>query len=73
MGGTSADTEAAYLVHPANYVNPPSNAWKIIVSDAVGLTITTLIVALRCYTKIRVTKSRGWEDCKLRDLFEEQT
>ena len=62
MGG-SAETNAAYS-HPHNYHNPSSNAWKIITSDSVGLAIVSLVIALRCYTKLRIVKARGWEDCK---------
>ena len=63
MGISAAD--AAILNHPHNYYNnPPSNAWKSTIADSVGLAFALAIVILRCYTKLCITKTRGWEDCK---------
>ena len=63
MGISAADL--AILNHPHNYYNhPPTNIWKSIVTDSVGLAFALAIVILRCYTKLYVTKTRGWEDCK---------
>ncbi|KAI4095841.1 MAG: hypothetical protein LQ344_001395 [Seirophora lacunosa] len=47
---------------PPNYIDPPSNAWKVSVVDSVGLCLTVLLFAIRCFTKYRITKSPGWED-----------
>ncbi|KAI4274214.1 MAG: hypothetical protein LQ337_004093 [Flavoplaca oasis] len=47
---------------PPNYVNPPSTAWMATVADSVGLALALIVVAARCYTKFRITKSPGWED-----------
>lgn len=49
--------------HPPNYVNPPSNAYQVTIADSVGLALATILVAARCYTKFRITKAPGWEDC----------
>ena len=63
MGISAADL--AILNHPHNYYNhPPSNAWKSTVTDSVGLAFALAAVILRCYTKLCITKTRGWEDCK---------
>ena len=32
-----------------------------------GLVVVSIVIGLRCYTKIRITKTRGWEDCRLRE------
>lgn len=58
--------ETALLNAPHNYVNPPSNAWKVTVADSVGLVLAVLCVAIRCFTKLRITKSPGSEDGKSR-------
>ncbi|KAM0796931.1 hypothetical protein BDR22DRAFT_790978, partial [Usnea florida] len=44
------------------YNNPPSNAWKSTIADSVGLAFAVVIVMLRCYTKLCITKTRGWDD-----------
>lgn len=65
MGVSAAD--ASVLYHPHNYYNhPPSNAWKSTIADTVLLFFALAIVILRCYTKLRITRTRGWEDCKNR-------
>ncbi|KAI4089975.1 MAG: hypothetical protein LQ339_008461 [Xanthoria mediterranea] len=50
--------------HPHNYYNsPPSTAWMATVADSVGLGLLMLVILARCYTKLRITKAPGWEDC----------
>ena len=48
----------------SNFVNPPSKASWDIVTQAVCLTVATLLVAIRLFTKIHILKSSGWDDCK---------
>ncbi|KAI4134657.1 MAG: hypothetical protein LQ341_005989 [Variospora aurantia] len=43
-------------------VDPPSNAWKISVVDSVGLSLTVILLTIRCYTKLRTTNSPGSDD-----------
>ncbi|KAL9019834.1 MAG: hypothetical protein Q9185_002883 [Variospora sp. 1 TL-2023] len=43
-------------------VDPPSNAWKISVVDSIGLSLTVILLTIRCYTKLRFTNSPGWDD-----------
>ncbi|KAL8981376.1 MAG: hypothetical protein Q9177_005590 [Variospora cf. flavescens] len=43
-------------------VDPPSNAWKISVVDSVGLSLTIILLTIRCYTKLRITNSPGSDD-----------
>ncbi|KAL8815758.1 MAG: hypothetical protein Q9223_005138 [Gallowayella weberi] len=63
MPGTISDADRALLIHPHNYYNnPPSNAWKVSVADCVGLGLVSIVIAARCVTKLRITKSPGWED-----------
>ncbi|KAL8798985.1 MAG: hypothetical protein Q9182_006230 [Xanthomendoza sp. 2 TL-2023] len=63
MPGTISDADRALLTHPHNYYNnPPSSAWKISVADCVGLCLISIVIAARCFTKLRITKSPGWED-----------
>ncbi|KAL8855929.1 MAG: hypothetical protein Q9178_007443 [Gyalolechia marmorata] len=47
---------------PPNYVNPPSTAWMATVADSVGVTLAIIVVAARYWTKVRITKTLGWED-----------
>ena len=49
----------------SNYVDPPSKAIWGTVTTAVCLTVATLLVAMRLYTKVKVLKNLGWDDCKL--------
>ncbi|KAL8783492.1 MAG: hypothetical protein Q9213_004588 [Squamulea squamosa] len=44
------------------YINPPSNAWMVNLTDSIGLVLVTLAVFARCYTKIFIIKAPGWED-----------
>ena len=48
----------------SNYVNPPSKAIWGTVTTSVCLTVATLLVAMRIYTKLKVLKNPGWDDCK---------
>ena len=48
----------------SNFVNPASKASWDIVTQAVCLTVATLLVAMRIYTKVKVLRSPGWEDCE---------
>ena len=57
---------SALLQRPHNYYDsPPSNAWQVSVADSVGLCLAVAAVATRCFTKLRITKSPGWEDGEL--------
>ncbi|KAL8914329.1 MAG: hypothetical protein Q9171_001049 [Xanthocarpia ochracea] len=47
---------------PPNYVNPPSTAWMATIADSVGVTLAIIVVAARYWTKVRITKTLGWED-----------
>lgn len=48
-----------------NLVNPPAygvDEWTF--SASVCLSVTTLIVAIRVYTRLCLSRTRLWEDCK---------
>lgn len=49
----------------SSFSNPPTKGQWDIVTQAVCLTVATLLVVMRMYTKIRVLKNPGWDDCKL--------
>ena len=49
----------------SNYINPPSKAVWGTVTTSVCLTVATLLVAMRLYTKLRVLRNLGLDDCKL--------
>ena len=46
-----------------NFVDPPNRAWWIYVTTALCLFVTTLVVALRFYSKIFVVKQMAKDDC----------
>ena len=52
----------------SNFVNPPSKASWDIVTQAVCLTVATLLVTMRMYTKIKILRKPGWDDCTLHIL-----
>lgn len=54
----------------SNFVNPPSKASWGIVTQALCLTLATLLVAMRLYTKLKVLRNPGWDDCELHILQE---
>ncbi|KAL8769113.1 MAG: hypothetical protein Q9203_005528 [Teloschistes exilis] len=45
-----------------NYVNPPSEGWKVLTSTAVTLTFAIVFVILRLVVKLTKTHSPGWDD-----------
>ena len=47
-----------------NYSNPQSNGWEIMVAGAVTGAIALVAVFARLISKIFVTQSMGWDDCK---------
>jgi hypothetical protein len=49
----------------ANFENPYSLQIYDIVCQAVCFTLTTLLLCVRLYTKVRVLRHAGWDDCKL--------
>ena len=48
----------------SNFVDPPSKASGDVVTQAVCLAFATLLVGMRMYTKVRVLKNPGWDDCE---------
>ena len=59
--------EALPAVAAANIQNHTSQHKFDILCQTICLTITTLLIAVRVYTKGRVLKSLGWEDCESLD------
>ncbi|KAL8948265.1 MAG: hypothetical protein Q9222_005536 [Ikaeria aurantiellina] len=45
-----------------NYINPPSEGYKIIDATAISLTFAIVFVVLRLMTKFLVTHAPGWDD-----------
>lgn len=48
-----------------NFVTPASLRKYDILGQTVCLVVSTLFISMRMYTKARLMKSAGWEDCKL--------
>lgn len=48
----------------SNLFHPPSKASWDILTQAVYLTLATLLVATRMYTKFKVLRNAGWDDCE---------
>lgn len=48
-----------------NFINPKSNAGSAIAVTVVFTVITFIFVCMRLYTKFFVSRSKGWDDCKL--------
>lgn len=47
-----------------NFVNPHNMYTQIVVSDGVCFGVATVVVALRLFTKVRITHDMGWDDCE---------
>lgn len=47
-----------------NFVNPDSLRPYFIVTFAVCVTVTSIFVLIRVYTKTFIAKSQTWEDCE---------
>ncbi|KAI9791870.1 MAG: hypothetical protein M1816_003415 [Peltula sp. TS41687] len=45
-----------------NFINPPSRADQLITVNAVLLSITTIFVVLRFYTRVFIARAIGWDD-----------
>ena len=49
---------------PPNYVNPPSRGWEIETAALTTIIVALVCVIARMYTKICITRTYGWDDCK---------
>ena len=48
-----------------NFINPYSRQYLIVATTAITLTVVTLFVAIRTYTKLFIHKTGlGWDDCR---------
>lgn len=50
--------------HVSNFVNPENQLISSAVAQMVCFGVATVVVAMRLYTKLRITKDMGWDDCK---------
>lgn len=50
-----------------NFVNPVSMRKYDVLGQSMCLTVSTLLVWMRMYSKVRLIKSTEWEDCKFYD------
>ena len=48
----------------SNFVDPPSLISWDVLTQGLCLTLATLLVAMRLYTKFKVLKNPGWDDCE---------
>ena len=51
----------------SNFDNPESRAYETVIVFTIYLTIMMSIFLLRIYSKVFVTRSLGWDDCKSQD------
>ena len=74
MAINSADIQAMVLKGPAmappngqktNFVDPPNIYAYYILTTTMCVTISTLALAMRMYTKISIMRRFGREDCKM--------
>ena len=52
----------AYLSHSHNYVNPELPGPALVIVNSFLITIATIFFILRVYTRLKITKSIGWDD-----------
>jgi len=52
--------------HESNFVNPESISYQLITVISVMTALVVLSTAGRVYTRLRITKSFGLDDCKSR-------
>ncbi len=50
--------------HYSQLINPPSQNYPTIVCLVLAIVISALFVAVRLYTRQRVTRRLWWDDCK---------
>lgn len=48
----------------SNFVNPESLLTYVIVTIALCLTLTTVTIGLRIFTKVHIAKAMHWDDCE---------
>lgn len=60
MAATAAAKPPPGLV--SNFDDPPSKAYVVYVVMSVCFGLATLLVAIRLYTRARITKSLWWDD-----------
>lgn len=70
QGGITIPAILPPLGVASNFVNPYNLSKYFTPYIAVLLAITTTFVWIRIYSKIRLIKSHGWEDCKFESLIE---
>lgn len=54
----------------SNFINPQSRQPEMIAINAILLTIATLFLLMRLWTRSFITRSIGWDDCKWEMLFD---
>lgn len=48
----------------SNFVDPENQFMPMVVSSMVCFSVATIVVAMRLYTKLCITKDLGWDDYK---------
>ena len=48
-----------------NFINPPSHDKANVILHTICLTLTTLFLMMRLYTRHYISHWVGWDDCKL--------
>ena len=48
-----------------NFVNPPSYEHTLIILEGIFVPLMLFVVFIRLFVRAKVTKTWGWDDCKL--------
>lgn len=48
----------------ANFVNPPDHTKQLLVQHIICITLATIAVGVRLFTRAAITRNLGWDDCK---------
>ncbi len=54
-----------------NFSDPQSQSVANLACNITCLTVATICVAIRMYTRFVITRSHGWEDCEFRRALEQ--
>jgi hypothetical protein len=45
-----------------NYINPPTRSHGVLIASILFLALSTIVTALRLYTRLRITRTAGLDD-----------
>jgi hypothetical protein len=53
----------------SNFIDPPNFKEDMVVEEIILLTLSTIAISIRLYTKLRINRQENLEDCKLTPLL----